>query len=66
MSPSNSLKELAPDAVDRIPTPATRWFSRFALPLGIVGIAVPADRPLLVHTERGMAQPNDRVILMAS
>ena len=40
MSESSSLKDLAPDALNRIPTPATRWFSRFALPLGIVCIAV--------------------------
>ena len=40
MSESSSLKDLAPDALNRIPTPATRWFSRFVLPLGIVCIAV--------------------------
>ena len=40
MSQSNSLKDLAPDAMDRIPTPTTRWFSRFALPLGIVCVAL--------------------------
>lgn len=40
MSESSSLTDLAPDALNRIPTPATRWFSRFALPLGIVGLAV--------------------------
>ena len=57
MSPSNSLKELAPDAVDRIPTPATRWFSRFALPLGIVGIAVVL---LLVMSWNALA-PSKRV-----
>ena len=40
MSESSSLKDLAPDALNRIPTPAARWFSRFALPLGIVCVCL--------------------------
>ena len=40
MSTPPTLRDLAPDAVDRIPSPATRWFSRFLLPVGIVGIAL--------------------------
>ena len=40
MNNRNSLEQLAPEAANRIPTPANRWFSRLLIPVGIVGATV--------------------------